>query len=223
MLLLSLVVGIRCSGAVTAEREKQTWEAVLLTPMTAKQIVQGKMWGVMGASYWYLLAYAAPAVSLSALSGPLGFAYTVLWLAATVLAMYFIGAAGLWCSVRAPNSWRSLLNTVLLGYLGGLAIYAVTSPIIGILAGMLLLVLAVIDLFAGTALAPMAYSNQANFLRVFAVSSAIGLAVIFLLAARLFLYRTQRHIADRDRTRHWHDEPYYRRARRDREPDRTGV
>ncbi|MGL4551972.1 MAG: ABC transporter permease subunit [Gemmataceae bacterium] len=211
MLLGSLIVGIRCSGAVVAERERQTWEAVLLTPLSARGIVNGKLWGIMGASYWYLIAYAAPAVSLSVLTGPLGFAYTVLWLAAAVLAMYLIGAAGLWCSVRAPNSWRSLLNTVLIGYLGGLAVYVVTSPVIFLLAWMLVLLLVIIDVFAGTGLANLGYN--AYFLRVFAVSSAIGLAVAFYGLARWFLYLTQRHIADRERTRHWHEEPYYRPKR----------
>jgi ABC-type transport system involved in multi-copper enzyme maturation permease subunit len=219
MLVGSLIVGIRCSGAMVAERERQTWEAVLLTPLSAKKIVHGKLWGIMGASYWYLVAYAAPAVSLSALSGPLGFAYTVLWLAATVLAMYLIGAAGLWCSVRATNSWRALLNTVLIGYLGGLAVYAVTSPVILILAGILLFLLAIIDLFAGTGLANLGFN--AYFSRTFAVASAIGLAVTFFILARWFLYLTQRHIADRERTRHWHDEPYYRQGRRGLEYDRT--
>src|SRR5262245_57798425 len=219
MLVGSLIVGIRCSGAMVAERERQTWEAVLLTPLSAKKIVHGKLWGIMGASYWYLVAYAAPAISLSALSGPLGFAYTVLWLGATVLAMYLIGAAGLWCSVRAPNSWRSLLNTVLIGYLGGLAVYAVTSPVILILAGILLFLLAIIDLFAGTSLANLGFN--AHFPRLFAVASAIGLAVTFFILARWFLYLTQRHIADRERTRHWHDEPYYRQGRRGLEYDRT--
>jgi ABC-type transport system involved in multi-copper enzyme maturation permease subunit len=219
MLVGSLIVGIRCSGAMVAERERQTWEAVLLTPLSAKKIVHGKLWGIMGASYWYLVAYAAPAVSLSVLSGPLGFAYTVLWLAATVLAMYLIGAAGLWCSVRAPNSWRALLNTVLIGYLGGLAVYAVTSPVILLLAGMLLFLLAIIDLFAGTGLANLGFN--AYFPRTFAVASAIGLAVTFFILARWFLYLTQRHIADRERTRHWHDEPYYRQGRRGLEYDRS--
>jgi hypothetical protein len=211
MLIGSLIVGIRASGAITAEREKQTWEALLLTPMTAKSIVHGKMWGVMGASYWYLVAYAAPALAISSLSGPLGFLYTLLWLGATVLAMYFIGAAGLWCSVRAPNSWRSLLNTTLLGYLGGLAIYTVTSPLIFLLAGMLLLLLVLVDYLAGTALAELAYRNGTNFFRVFAISSAIALAVTFYLLSRTFLYRTQRHIADRERVMHWYEEPYYYR------------
>jgi ABC-type transport system involved in multi-copper enzyme maturation permease subunit len=211
MLLGSLIVGIRASGAITAEREKQTWEALLLSPLTAKSIVQQKMWGILGASYWYLVAYAAPALALSSLSGPLGFLYTLLWLGATVLAMYFIGAAGLWCSVRAPNSWRALLNTTLLGYLGGLAIYTVTSPFIFLLAGMLLLLLALIDWWVGTSLAELAYRNGTNFFRVFAISSAIALVVTFYLLARSFLYRTQRYIADRERVMHWYDEPYYSR------------
>ena len=78
MLLGSFIVGIRCSGAITGERERQTWEAVLLTPMSAKQLVTGKLWGVMGACYWYLLAYGVPAVLLSALGGVGCLGWTVL-------------------------------------------------------------------------------------------------------------------------------------------------
>jgi ABC-type Na+ efflux pump permease subunit len=212
MLIASLVVGIRCSGTITTEREKQTWEALLLTPLSARSIIRGKLWGVMGASYWYLLAYGAPAVTLSVLGGPLALAFTVLWLAATVLAMYFIGAAGLWCSVRAANSWRSLLQTLVAGYVTGLAIYTVTSPIIAILALILLLFLAIIDWFIGSNLAGAVGWNMA-FLRVFAIASSIGLALTLWLLARVFLNRAQRWVADRDRTRHWHDEPFYRRSR----------
>ncbi|MBY0231447.1 MAG: hypothetical protein K2W96_19355, partial [Gemmataceae bacterium] len=205
-----LVVGIRCSGAVTSERERRTWEALLLTPQTARQIIHGKLWGVMTASYGYLIAYAGPAVSLSVLSGPVGFAYTIVWLAVTGLAMYFIGAAGLWCSVQAGNSWRSLLNTVLVGYLGGLAIYAVTSPGILIVMGLLILALVFIDLAAGTAMASSCLNNRDYLFRVFWVASALGLAVIFVLMARFLLRRAQLWVAERDRTRHWNDEPVRR-------------
>ena len=213
MLIASLFVGIRCSGTITTEREKQTWEAVLLTPLSAKQIIRGKMWGVMGASYWYLLAYGAPAVTLSVLGGPLALAYTVLWLAATVLAMYFIGAAGLWCSVRAANWWRSLLHTLVVGYLGGLSIYTVTLPLIFVFAFILVLFLLLVDWVLNTNLAGFCVRNRFEFFRVFAISSSIGLVVICWFMARLFLARAERWVADRDRTRHWHDEPYYRRSR----------
>jgi ABC-type transport system involved in multi-copper enzyme maturation permease subunit len=211
MLIASLIVGIRCSGSITTEREKQTWEAVLLTPLSAKQIVRGKLWGIMNASYWYLLAYGAPAVTLSVLGGPLALTFTVLWLAATVLAMYFIGAAGLWCSVRASTSWRSLLHTLVVGYLGGLCIYAVTSPVILIFSFLVLLFLVLIDQFLGSTLAPVAWKS--GFFRVFNLVTSMGLVLGFWLIARWYLNRAQRWIADRDRTRHWHDEPLYRRSR----------
>lgn len=213
MLLFSLLVGIRCSGSITGERECQTWEAVLLTPMSARQVLDGKLWGVMNASAWYLLAYAGPAMALSVLGGPLAFGYVVLWFAVTVLAMYFMGAAGLWCSAQATNSWRGLLNTMLVGYLGGLAIYTVAVPLIAILAALVLLLLALVDLILKTSIGR---PDMTNLMQVFAVSSGIGLAVIFFLLSRLFLSRAQRWIADRERTRHWYpeDEAYYRRSRR---------
>ena len=214
MVLASLVVGIRCSGAVTGERERQTWEALLLTPLSAKQLIRGKMWGIMGASYWYLLAYAAPAVTLSVFGGPLALFWTLLWLAVTVLAMYFVGAAGLWCSVRAKNSWRALLGTLGLAYVGGTGIYLITSPIMAILALLLVLCLYFIDLAAGTQMALVAVRNFRSFLQLFWAASSLGLALIFWLMARLFLNRAQRWVADRERTRHWHEEPLYRRARR---------
>ena len=72
----------------------------------AKQLIRGKLWGIMGASYVYLLAYAAPALVLSVLGGVMSLFWVLLWLAVTVLAMYYIGAAGLWSSVRSQNSWR---------------------------------------------------------------------------------------------------------------------
>jgi hypothetical protein len=71
--------------------------------------------------------------------------------------------------------------------------------------------LVLVDYLAGTALAELAYRNGTNFFRVFAISSAIALAVTFYLLSRTFLYRTQRHIADRERVMHWYEEPYYYR------------
>src|SRR5262249_23012105 len=125
--LASFTVGIRCSGAITGERERQTWEAVLLTPLSAKQLVHGKLWGVMGACYWYLLAYAVPAVLLSAVGGIGSLGWTVLLLALMVPDMYCMGAVGLWCSARSKTSWRALLGTLAVRYLGGLLTYLVMS------------------------------------------------------------------------------------------------
>jgi ABC-type transport system involved in multi-copper enzyme maturation permease subunit len=217
MLLVSMVVGIRCSGAVSGEREKGTWEALLLTPLSAKELIRGKLWGIMGSSYWYLLAYAACAIVFSVLGGLLAFTFTVLWLVVSVLAMYFLGATGLWASTNSKSSWASLVKTILAGYLGGVCIYVVVSPGIVIIWLALALLLLIFDAFAGTRFAPLAFQS----FNLFFVASCVGLALIFWLAARILLSRAQRWVADRERTRHWYDEPIYRRPRRPRPIART--
>jgi hypothetical protein len=214
LLLASLIVGVRCSGAITGEREKMTWEALLLTPLSAKSMIHGKLWGIMGASYWYLLAYAATAIVFSVFGGVLALFWTVIWLSVTVLAMYFVGAAGLFCSARSKTSWRSLLGTVAWAYLGGLLIFLVVSPITGLVSLILILILAIIDIFLQTGIAALAFRNMAVYQQIFLVSSCIALAVICWVMSRFFLTWAQRWVADRERTRHWYDEPMYRRPRR---------
>jgi ABC-type transport system involved in multi-copper enzyme maturation permease subunit len=214
MLLASLVVGVRCSGAITGERERQTWEALLLTPLSARQLIRGKLWGVMRASLWYLLAYAAPAVVFAAMGGLLALFWTVLWLAVTLLAMYYVGAAGLWCSARSRNSWRSLLGTLAAGYLGGMALYVVGAIPAGIIAAVLAAILQSIDRTYGTRTSLLLPAAMAAFETPFLILSSIVLALIFWLMARTFLSHALRWVADRERTRHWNEEPVYRRSRR---------
>jgi ABC-type transport system involved in multi-copper enzyme maturation permease subunit len=217
MLLASLVVGIRCSGAVTGEREKRTWEALLLTPLTTRQLIRGKLWGILGSSYLFLLAYAVPALALSAVGGPLAFFWTVVWLAVTWLAMYFIGATGLWCSVRSKGSWRSLLGTVGIGYVGGALVYLITTPVIVIVAVVILLFLFLLDQYLGTQFGGTAAGGFGEFVLGFTVGSCLVLAGVFWGLAWFFLGDAQKWIADRERTRHWRDEPRHLTPLRKRE------
>jgi hypothetical protein len=218
LFLASLVVGIRSSGAIVGERERKTWDPMLLTPITAKQMIRSKMWGILGSSYWYLLAYAAPAVCLSVLGGFLAFFYTILWLAVTFLAMYYLGAAGLWCSSRANSSWRSLLGTLGFGYLGAAVIMLPTAVLGLIFTFLLAIALIIIDMVLGTRMGPVAARNFSFFGDAFTIGLSIGLAVAFFLVSRLFLNWAARWIADRERTRFWEEEPIYRRSRRRRSP-----
>jgi ABC-type transport system involved in multi-copper enzyme maturation permease subunit len=221
MLIGSFIVGVRCSGSITGEREKQTWEAVLLTPLSAAQLVRAKLWGVMGASYWYLLAYAIPAVLLSALGGLASLLWTLVWLAVTVLAMYFIGAAAIWSSARSKTSWRSLLHTMAGGYLLGTFLYLFGAIFVSILTAIVNAILQSIDNSWGTHLYTPPPTG-ATFMGMvwwfvtcppFVAFSCVALGLIFVLLPQLFLRWAQRWIADRERTRHWYDEPIYRRAR----------
>src|SRR5439155_15787681 len=112
LLISSLIVGIRCSGAVTGERERQTWEALLLTPLAIRELIHGKLGGILGATYPYLLAYAVPAVTMALVLDPEELWWTLPGLLATWTAMSFAGAVGIWCSARYASSWRSLVGTL---------------------------------------------------------------------------------------------------------------
>lgn len=213
MLVASLIVGIRASGAVSSEREKQTWEALLLTPLQTRELVRGKLGGIFNASVPYLVAYAVVALPFSGLGGFMAFIWTALWLGVTALAIYYIGAAGIWCSTRSSTSWRSLLGTLGFGYVGGFIIFAVTSPATFIIAAIIYIFLELADRMYGTVFA-RAVGGFGTFFIAFFIATCVALALIFFIAARLFLTSAEKRISDRERIRHWKDEPFRRPVRR---------
>jgi hypothetical protein len=71
-----------------------------------------------------------------------------------------------------------------------------------------------VDIFLNTGIASLAFKNLSVYRQIFLVSSCIALGVICWIMARFFLAWAQRWVADRERTRHWYDEPIYRRPRR---------
>jgi ABC-type Na+ efflux pump permease subunit len=214
MLVATFLVGVRCSGAITGERERQTWEALLLTPLTVQQLIRGKLWGIVGASYPYLLAYALPAITLSFLGGGWALLWTILWLGVSLLAMGFVGAAGLWCSVRAKGSWRSLLGTVLIGYVGGFILYGVAWPVALIAFGVIWITLTLIDLINNnqTALGK-SFAGTFNF---YLLGSCLALVLGFIGLTAYFLSDAQKYVAFRERVRHWKEEPKTASMRRRR-------
>jgi len=111
-LLFGIAVAIRSAGAVSGERERRSWDLLLLTPLETKQILRGKLWGIIDSCRPYLLAYLLPALGLAALAGLLPLFWIVFWWVWVWLLMYFMGTVGIDNSVRAPSTWRSLLATV---------------------------------------------------------------------------------------------------------------
>jgi hypothetical protein len=138
----SLLVGVRSSAAITGERERNTWEALLLAPLLTYQVVEQKFRGIRRAAVPYLLAYAGPALALAlwhgiqdaAAAGPAraglrGVLYALtdvllaaLWVGGAYTMMSWVASHGLACSARARGSWVSLLATLGLSYLVGLAL-----------------------------------------------------------------------------------------------------
>jgi ABC-type transport system involved in multi-copper enzyme maturation permease subunit len=135
-ILFGTTVAVRSSGVITGERERQTWDLLLVTPLEPKQIIRGKLWGIIDASRPYLLAYFIPAVLIAALAGIMPLFWIVFWWAATWVLMYFMASVGLACSLRADNSWQSLLATVTSSAWGILLRYLCIGVVFGSLGSM---------------------------------------------------------------------------------------
>lgn len=117
------LVGIRASGTVCRERDHQTWDLLLLTPLETAELLKSKLRGALQVMRPYLVAYAVAAV-LVVVWGEFAQGVTaLLYLAVGWGAMYYMGAVGIMWSVRSRSAWKSLLATLANGYLSVLALF----------------------------------------------------------------------------------------------------
>jgi ABC-type transport system involved in multi-copper enzyme maturation permease subunit len=118
---VALVTGVRSAGAVTGERERGTWELLLLTPLPTPDIIAEKFQGILWASTPLVVACTAPAVvaALCARSAPVVVAGVLVLPAYLWFVQRWMIAVGLWFSSEARTNWRSLWSTLLFGFLIG--------------------------------------------------------------------------------------------------------
>jgi ABC-type transport system involved in multi-copper enzyme maturation permease subunit len=194
-LAATAVVGVRCSGAVTGERERQTWEALLLTPLPVRELIRNKVRGIINAARPYLIAFAVPAFILAFLAGGRALFWTVLAVLGAWPAMYFVGAAGIYYSVRSQSSWKSLLATLGFGYVGGLVICTVSIPVVLALSVVVIGMLALLGIFGSIS---GLWSSYAPMIFV-----ALGWSYILWRIAERFIVDAQRRVIGRERTPYW--------------------
>jgi ABC-type transport system involved in multi-copper enzyme maturation permease subunit len=175
LLLMTFLVAIRASSAITSEKEHGTWLALVTTPLTTRKILAGKHWGIFWAAWPYVLAYAAAAIPLALLTSPEALAWTLLWIGVTLLAVIFEGAVGLWCSARAGSSWASLLQTIALFYLGWILFLVPITVVLVVVRGALIVALALLSLLSPTADAIAAVEKW----NILYLAAGVGLAAAF--------------------------------------------
>lgn len=110
--LMLLAVAVRAAGAVGGERDKQTLDTLLTTPLTENAILYGKWIGcvfsVRGAWLWLAAIYALAA----ACGGVYPFAFPLVAAAWFVYAGA-IACAGLYFSVTCRTTLRATVSTLL--------------------------------------------------------------------------------------------------------------
>jgi ABC-type transport system involved in multi-copper enzyme maturation permease subunit len=117
--LIWLAITVRAAGSVGAERDRQTLDSLLASPITNEEILLSKWIGSIAAVRWLFLVLGIIWLMGLATGGltPLGFV-----LATTTLVVYsgFFCSLGLFCSVHCTTSLRAMLWAVATAiFLGG--------------------------------------------------------------------------------------------------------
>ena len=193
-LLFGIAVAIRSAGAVSGERERQSWDLLLLTPLETKQILRGKLWGIIDACRPYLLAYLLPALALAAFAGLLPLFWILFWWAWAWVLMYFMGAVGIDNSVRAASTWRSLFATLttsfwvtVLGYL------TLGVAVAGIVMFLVAACFFLPSLFAG----PTFWDSVIPVIGI--VTSCVVTGGLYFAKAEEVLQKAEKHLAEKER------------------------
>ena len=129
----------------------------------------------------------------------------------TLLATWFVGASGIWCSVMAKTSWRSNLLSTQKGitYIGGFVLFCLSGYIM-----LIVLVLVSIGLMLAEAFLENTFGvslglrggGGALFLQAFAVAMCVALAVFFNLLAWGMVGSAEYRVGMLERTKHWRNE-----------------
>jgi ABC-type transport system involved in multi-copper enzyme maturation permease subunit len=110
--LLLLAVAVRAAGSLTGERERQTYDALLTTPLDSDAILWGKWVGSilgMRRGWWWLGAIW----TLGLLTGGLHFFALPFLVGAFLVYAAFLASLGSWFSVFSRSSQRATLWTLL--------------------------------------------------------------------------------------------------------------
>src|SRR5262249_42973795 len=77
---VALLANLRGAVAFSAERERQTWDALLLLPLSGKELLEGKWRGILASCWRCLAAASAAPLAVALLAGPETVLCVLVWL-----------------------------------------------------------------------------------------------------------------------------------------------
>ncbi|MDB5353214.1 MAG: hypothetical protein JWN86_4461 [Planctomycetota bacterium] len=109
--LILLTVGLRAAVAISSERERGTWDALLTSPLTGREILVGKLWGSLYAMRWLLIGTIL-AWGLSLGCGAITLGNFLTLVGQTVVISAFAAALGVRASLSCATATRAMTLTV---------------------------------------------------------------------------------------------------------------
>ncbi len=110
-LLIEWAVGLRAAVAISSERERGTWDALLTSPLEGTEIVRAKLWGSLHALRWLFVA-AFVAWSIAAVCGAMPWGDYADSVIGTGIIAAFMAAVGVRTSLSAATATRAMAITL---------------------------------------------------------------------------------------------------------------
>lgn len=101
ILSANVLVGVRCGTSVREEKRRNTWDDLLLTAQSFREITTSKMWGILQATVPYIIAYALPTFVLASVGGPSTLLITGIWIVLPCAIVFLAALLGI-DMVRVP-------------------------------------------------------------------------------------------------------------------------
>jgi ABC-type Na+ efflux pump permease subunit len=131
--LIEASVGLRAGVTISSERERNTWDALLTSPLDGQAIVNGKLWGSLYALRWLFVA-AFAAWTLSLITQAMTPREYVSGLVLVLAVSCFLSAVGVRVSLATATATRSMSVTIGAWLVAGITIYVASWVIAGVLA-----------------------------------------------------------------------------------------
>ena len=129
--LLQWAVGLRAAVSIASERERGTWDALLMSPLEPDEIGQAKLYGSIHALRWMAGAMLL-AWTLGMVFEAVPIRDYVTWVAGNAIACAFMAAVGVRCSLSLPTATKAMTWTLSLWLAGQVVIAFFAISIIGI-------------------------------------------------------------------------------------------
>ena len=129
--LLQWAIGLRAAVSIASERERGTWDALLMSPLEPGEIVRAKLSGSLNALRWMAGAMVL-AWTLAVVTGAVGLGNYVSWIAGNASAGALMAAIGVRCSLSLPTATKAMTWTIALWIAGSALVAFLAISVIAI-------------------------------------------------------------------------------------------
>jgi ABC-type transport system involved in multi-copper enzyme maturation permease subunit len=109
--VLQWAIGLRAAVSIASERERATWDALLMSPLEAVEIVRAKLFGSLYALRWMVVAMVF-AQTLAMSVGAVSFREYVTWIASNAATGFLMAAIGVRASLSLATATKAMTWTI---------------------------------------------------------------------------------------------------------------